>query len=240
VVAVDRMPGDTEAARAERSPGGVEQARDRREAVPQMGAVRGLARRWAVRMPEAVVVGLVAADTLPARQVAGVRDDPGPAVEEADGGFDLVALGVVGGVAGGDGEAHRDAGDGSGVDPPQPLRHGLDDVVGQRLLGPVGAHRADQGGHLGVVVTEPVEVLGSPRTLGVGHVEVGDLGQGHEAAQTPGGPDASEVGAYSVALCGTHLETPVSTLSRRGNLQRRPQEADPVRVEQGRRVSVVA
>jgi len=82
VVAIDRIPRQTEPRRDERRPARVEQPRDLRQAVPGARHVSDLAVRGAIGVPVARVVGVRGTDTVVAVAVAGVRNDLAPAVEE--------------------------------------------------------------------------------------------------------------------------------------------------------------
>ena len=60
------------------------------------------------------------------------------AVEQVDVAAQFVALGVIGGIPGGDGEVGRPPGQRSAAERPHGAGHRLDDVVGERLLRAVG------------------------------------------------------------------------------------------------------
>jgi hypothetical protein len=142
VIAVHGVPGNADTRCPERPPHRRQHARHAGEAVAAARQVR-LA---AVGMPVALVLDLGPGHALVPLRVAGVRQHL-PAVEQADVGPQLVALAVVGRVAGHHGEVDGCAGQRRGPDLPHRADHGRGHLVGEQLLGPVGADDADVRAH---------------------------------------------------------------------------------------------
>ena len=181
VVAEDRHPRHAQALGAERSPAGVQQPRDPREAGLADPHVRRLAGRWAVGVPVVDVVRRLVGHALVLVQVARVRHDP-LAVQQVDLPAELVVLGVVDVVAGRDGEGERQPGHRSAPDPAQGPDGRLRDVGREHVLGAVGALEREHRGERRALVVEPVEELHPGGGLGVHQVHVGELAHGEDAA----------------------------------------------------------
>ena len=142
VVAVHRVPGNAD-------PGGPERPAHRRQHARHAGkpvpAPRQV-RLASVGMPVALVLDLGPGHALVPVRVAGVRQHPS-AVEQVDVGPQLVALAVVGRVAGHHGEVDGCTGQRRRPDLPHRAHHGRGHLVGEQLLSSVGAHDADVRAH---------------------------------------------------------------------------------------------
>jgi hypothetical protein len=170
VVAVHGVPGNAEPGGPERPPHRGQHARHVGEPVPAPRQVR-LA---AVGMPVPLVLDLGPGHALIPLRVAGVRQHL-PAVEQVDVRAQLVALAVVGRVTGHHREVDGRAGQRRRPDLPHRADHGRCDLVGEQLLGPVGAHDADAGAQRRVRIGVAVEQLDPGGRLVIHHVRVRQL-----------------------------------------------------------------
>ncbi len=177
VVAVGGVPGHRQARGPERCQRGGEEARSTREPVLGLVQVAGRARIVGVPVVDVVRQGVLVHHALVPRPAAVGGDRP--AVEQGQVPLQLVDLGVVDVVTGGDGAVVDPAGHRAAPDVVDPLHHGLGHLGGQRLLGAVGRLEGEGGRRL---VAVAVEELDPGRALGVDHVdvrEVHDTGQCH-------------------------------------------------------------
>ncbi len=218
MVAEHAQPRHADALGAERRTAGVEQPRHSREAVQAGRKIGDLARWRPVGVPVALVVGDLVGHALVLRQVTRVGPDR-DAVEQVDLPAELVELGVVDVVAGGDRERERQPGHGAAPDPAQGPGHRIGDVRREHLVGAVGALERQVRRERRVRVVVAVEELDAGRGLRVQHVHVGELAERDQRAPVPAavvpGHALQELVADQVRLARPDHDLAVATGARR-------------------------
>ncbi len=152
VIAVDGKPGHPQAAGLEGPPGGVEHSFGGREPIATAGDVSCLAGR----VPVARITAR--ADTLVSFGVTRIGRDRS-AVEQAKKRLQFIVLCIVGEITCHDGEVDGTSRDRPLRDGVGRLHHGLDDLMGEQLLRPVGADGAALARRHEIGIGEAVEQL---------------------------------------------------------------------------------